>query len=475
MDFPKQSPWATHQGGGAKSKGSTAVVSAAVPASSQKYSLKQLRECGRSVLAFEGRVFDVGGWLDSHPGGSLAIEHMVGKDATDQIRAFHPAYVWESMLGRFCVGELVLSEEEVLAGESNALLSVSFNALKQRLEDEGLFEPDTSFYNILALRYLAQFAAAVVLTLFLPSPLNALVGGAAVAAFWQQLAFFAHDAGHSGVTQDRTLDSMLGTVAASALGGLSLSWWKSTHNVHHLETNHPEHDPDIQHMPLLAVSKRNCEGDGLYSTYHRRAMPFDAAAKLALLLQPWTYLPLLALGRINLYLQSYTFLFANYHQLSHGGIELTGLVVFWLWYAALCRSLSTRSDVAIFVVASHCLSAVLHVQINMSHWGMSTEEPAGGDEHFAAKALRTTMDVDCPEWLDWFHGGLQFQAVHHLFPRLPRRNLRSCVPLVQEFATANGLVYQRHGFFRGNGMVFDSLRTVAAHTWSLLLSKSPAP
>lgn len=30
------------------------------------------------------------------------------------------------------------------------------------------------------------------------------------------------------------------------------------------------------------------------------------------------------------------------------------------------------------------------------------------------------MGIDCPEWSDFFHGGLQFQAIHHLFLRVPR-------------------------------------------------------
>ena len=38
--------------------------------------------------------------------------------------------------------------------------------------------------------------------------------------------------------------------------------------------------------------------------------------------------------------------------------------------------------------------------------------------------LRTTMNVATPEWLDYIHIGLQFQIEHHLFPRLPRHNLR---------------------------------------------------
>ena len=32
-----------------------------------------------------GNLLRLNGWLDKHPGGRLAILHMVGKDATDEI------------------------------------------------------------------------------------------------------------------------------------------------------------------------------------------------------------------------------------------------------------------------------------------------------------------------------------------------------------------------------------------------------
>ena len=81
---------------------------------------------------------------------------------------------------------------------------------------------------------------------------------------------------------------------------------------------------------------------------------------------------------------------------------------------------------------AHALTSPLHVQITLSHFAMSTAD-LGIHESFAQKMLRTTMDVDCPQWLDFFHGGLQFQAIHHLYPRIPRHNLRQTQKLVQEF------------------------------------------
>ena len=40
---------------------------------------------GQTVVIHEGYALHLGEWLDNHPGGRLAILHMVGRDATDEI------------------------------------------------------------------------------------------------------------------------------------------------------------------------------------------------------------------------------------------------------------------------------------------------------------------------------------------------------------------------------------------------------
>lgn len=42
---------------------------------------------GHLVVVYEGLALKLDNWLQKHPGGHLAIEHMVGKDATDEIDA----------------------------------------------------------------------------------------------------------------------------------------------------------------------------------------------------------------------------------------------------------------------------------------------------------------------------------------------------------------------------------------------------
>lgn len=91
---------------------------------------------------------------------------------------------------------------------------------------------------------------------------------------------------------------------------------------------------------------------------------------------------------------------------------------------------------------------------------MSTAD-LGPVESFPHRQLRTTTDVICPPVLSFVHGGLHLQVTHHLFPRLPRHNLREASVLVKEFAKEQGLVYAEFGFISGNGEVLSVLKNVA--------------
>lgn len=42
---------------------------------------------GHTLVIFQDYILRLDSWLAKHPGGSLAILHMVGRDATDEITA----------------------------------------------------------------------------------------------------------------------------------------------------------------------------------------------------------------------------------------------------------------------------------------------------------------------------------------------------------------------------------------------------
>lgn len=91
---------------------------------------------------------------------------------------------------------------------------------------------------------------------------------------------------------------------------------------------------------------------------------------------------------------------------------------------------------------------------------MSTTD-LGPTESFPHRQLRTTSDVICSPTIEFLHGGLNLQVTHHLFPRLPRHNLRKASELVKAFAAEQGLHYAEFGFVQGNKHVLTTLRGVA--------------
>merc|ERR1719247_2916746 len=140
--------------------------------------------------------------------------------------------------------------------------------------------------------------------------------------FWQQLAGLGHDLGHSGVTHNFMRDHAIGS-ALTALMGLSLSWWKSDHNTHHVVCNAVEHDPNIQHMPVLAIHER-IFAKPFWDTYHKRWVAMDELARILVSFQHILFYPLMAFGRINLYIQGLIFLISKPDTIHFRASELCG-------------------------------------------------------------------------------------------------------------------------------------------------------
>jgi delta8-fatty-acid desaturase len=501
--------------------------------------IESLIAVGHSIVILNGTVLKLDAWINFHPGGGKVIQHVVGKDATDEVDRMHSL---ETRLGmsRFQIGRieggwknfvppvqggafrLLPSEEKGtedveekesrtetsslvssqmfdfsvptrdlkycsspsrenthLANQSQDCASYilaeaqrelnedlpaypslspttqrfiieKYRLLERTIQAQGLYECNYTAYAWEASRCLLLFCCMVLCWY----QAWYLVSGCLLGIFWSQLVFSAHDAGHVAITHNYTIDTLIAMTIAAPLGGLSMGWWKYSHNVHHIVTNAPEHDPDNQHLPFLAVNQRFLSS--LFSTFHERLMAYDKIAQLLVPWQKYMYYPILTLGRFNLYLQSWLFLLFGKGPRKgivwwHRYFEIIGNIIFWLWYGyGLVSHIPTHQSRFIFVMSSHMITVLLHVQFTISHFSMSTAD-LGPDESFPQKMLRTTMDVECPPWLDWFHGGLQFQVVHHLFPRIPRHNLRK----VQE------LVYTIFGFVEGNREVLRRLAEVS--------------
>jgi delta8-fatty-acid desaturase len=74
------------------------------------------------------------------------------------------------------------------------------------------------------------------------------------------------------------------------------------------------------------------------------------------------------------------------------------------------------------------------------------------------------MDVVCSEDIEFVHGGLHLQVTHHLFPRMPRHNLRQASLLVKEYCNEQDIKYIEHGWL--DGYVYSS------RAWAMLTRRN---
>ena len=133
-----------------------------------------------------------------------------------------------------------------------------YRALHQQIQDEGLYDCPYLQYGKEIARYLTLFG----LFLLFLSWSWYLTSACFLGLFWvcsaalscslttlhanlvqHQLMFTAHDAGHRAITGVFVYDTLIGMFIADFCCGLSIGWWKSSHNVHHLITNQPVGPP----------------------------------------------------------------------------------------------------------------------------------------------------------------------------------------------------------------------------------------
>jgi len=470
---------------------------------------------GECWIAYDGDVYDVTRWLPMHPGGIRAIMSAGGQDATSVMKSLHTPYTLKNYMKRVrkigilsdktmdiaknaYADDLVQKRKNKL--RSDAILN-DFNVLSDKLLKDGWYDATPLQYWAAIIRAFLLLAGGIFLILLsragsIPS---LVIGSIMIGIFFENIAFMGHDAGHGSISGDIHIDAWLGFILGNFLTGIDIGWWKSTHYAHHSATNAIHDDPDIQHMPLLCFEERMT--DNLWSAYHGKFMPLDALGKAIIPYQHWYFYPVMGFARFNLYIQSVLYLISTRPFFNRSGTvekiidESTGQVKekygwpkpksnFWMgqvislmgfyyaWYC-LISCLDMKSTI-ICIMFSHFAAGLLHVQILVSHTAMNycstgagsfeaDGVPTGTDEagYYEWQAL-STMDISCPPWMDWAHGGLNFQLEHHLFPRIPRWKLRSLIPLVDEIFNKYDIPVVRVPFIKANRMMLAQMADVGA-------------
>ncbi|KAG5579460.1 hypothetical protein H5410_050087 [Solanum commersonii] len=280
-----------------------------------------------------------------------------------------------------------------------------------------------------------------------------------------EISYLGHDSGHYLIMTTKGFNKMVQIMSGNCLTGISIAWWKWTHNAHHVACNSLDYDPDLQHLPVFAVSSSLFKS--LNSTFYGRELTFDSLAKFFVSYQHFTFYPIICVSRVNLFVQTLLLLFSK-RKVPDRFFNILGIMVFWTWFPLLVLSLPNWTERVLFVLTSFAVTGIQHVQFCLNHFAADVYvgQPKGND--WFEKQTAGTIDIDCSPQMDWFFGGLQFQLEHHLFPRLPRCQLRKISPIVQELCKKHNLSYRSLSFFEANRWTIRTLRTAAMQARGML-------
>lgn len=253
-----------------------------------------------------------------------------------------------------------------------------------------------------------------------------------------QCLLLAHDFLHGSAVGGRDLSFWCGWVVGTVAGGVGAAWWRRDHFAHHALTNVLDHDPSAGAEPFVFISRRQFE-----------RKPRARWERWLVGAQTNAYFPLCVFfGRLNLHVVS---VLVSPRPL----VDAVGVLLYLAWNLAF---LSPRAW-----LVSHVVCSVLHLQLNVGHYPapMTTKDEMH-DAGFLAHQAKTTVNVSCSRWTHWFHGGLEYQIEHHLFPLLPRHRLGLAAEGTKRLLASRGLPRVEYGFARGNAECVRALAETAS-------------
>jgi fatty acid desaturase len=298
-------------------------------------------------------------------------------------------------------------------------LGSDFAVLCRAIRSARLLERRRGNYAVRILLTMGGFAAIWwAFVLVGDSWYQTIVAAVAGLAF-TQVAFLGHDGGHQQVARSKRMNDFLVLLTGDLLTGLSYGWWVTEHNRHHSHPNHEGYDPDIGEGVITFT-------DAQASSRIRGLRRFLAAH------QAWFFFPLLTLEGINLHVQSLGWLRSTKVR-KYRRTELLLLTVHTIVYlSALLYVLSPVKALVFLAIQQGVWGLYMGCSFAPNHKGMPTI-PAGLTLDYLRRQVLTTRNVRGGVFTDFLLGGLNYQVEHHLFPSMPRANLRKAQPIVRAY------------------------------------------
>jgi len=299
--------------------------------------------------------------------------------------------------------------------------------LKRLVEADGLLQPRYGYY----LAKMAINAALLGIGLFglrlaSTNPLWWIADAVFLAFVFVQIALFGHDVLHWQFIRAGRMNTALGLIVGNLLVGVSRAWWNDNHGAHHARPNDLEHDPNVNILFLACTPEQ--------ALSRPRWVQWIIRHQVALML------PIFSLEFFSMHHQSLEYAYRRRPGCARLELWLQ-IAHFILYSTVLVVALGVTSAIG-FALVHHAFTGLYMASIFApNHKGMPqapTSRAAGG---FLREQVLTARNVRGNWLIDLMYGGLNYQIEHHLFPSMPRNNLRRARPIVRAYCERQGVAY----------------------------------
>jgi fatty acid desaturase len=326
--------------------------------------------------------------------------------------------------------------------------SSDYAELKRLIRQHGLLEPQLRYYSWLTAFILCLLLLSVTLLLAFPHSWFQLANAVLAAFVFTQIGFLGHDAGHRQICRVPRHNEFLGLVLGNLLIGLSFAWWNDKHNRHHGNPNHLDLDPDVE-IPGIAFCKE--------SATRKRGL-----ARFLVKYQAFFFIPLLTVAAVNFQFRSILFLLHRKPRgqrfLVEAGLLATHHLLYWIGVLVL---MGIWQGLLFMLVHQCILGLYMGMTFASNHKGMLVLDQTY-QMSFLHRQILTTRNLRANPVLDFLFGGLGCQIEHHLFPSIPRNNLRAAAPTIRAFCQAHAIMYHETGVLAAFREILCHLHHVGA-------------
>lgn len=327
--------------------------------------------------------------------------------------------------------------------EQNKASRPDYADLRDMIKAAGLLTQKPQYYVIRIGMHLLAYISLLALAIGVGHSWWSLLLAPPLAAVNLQLNLYVHDVAHNAAFSSRQWSRAYGLFVGTFLNGLGLGWWKQSHNSHHANTWHEDRDPDLLY-PCFALT-------------HKHAERIKPIFRPILRYQHLLLWPLMSLVGFNKKIRTAQWL----AQRPQEYLEISAVVMGRLFHAAILFLLFDPVIGIVFgIVQTAIFGLILAIITATNHWGMPVRSDSANKDFLRDQVIGSRNILG--GWLlRYAYAGLDMQIEHHLFPTMPRYNLKKAAAIVQPFCQTRGIPYEAVSLTNALRSVYLDFRRIA--------------